>query len=74
MIVRVFIEETTTRLLYHDVEAASVADANQQADAALESGDWADWTECDSNAALDVREEAAHQVTTDGGNTDRGAV
>lgn len=55
---RIYIEETSTRLLYTDVNAASAADANAQAAAALESGSWTEWEgESSSECSLEAREE-----------------
>lgn len=55
---RIYIEETSVRLLYTDVEAADKADADAQAAAALESGAWANWGgESSSECSLEAREE-----------------
>lgn len=51
---RIYIEETSTRLLYTDVDAKDEDDATEQAEAAIESGAWVDWAESDSHCSLEV--------------------
>lgn len=56
-IYRVFIEETATRLLWNDVEAADMQGAIDSAHASLETDAWTAWQESDTDCRLEVRDE-----------------
>ena len=65
---RVYIEETSSRVFYRDVDAESPADAESLAGDAI-ADDWevAGWTETNgADAGLEVREELTETVDADG--------
>jgi hypothetical protein len=63
---RVYIEETSTRLLSRVVEATSEAEAEAIAHAALDDDTWADWQESSSDASLEVNENLTERVDAHG--------